>query len=56
MGPKRQEDFKHPRLLVESAGNSMWMPSGLALAYGSVMEGGQNQISIIDLATRTWAA
>jgi len=45
-------DGANPRLLVESAGNPMWMPSGLTLAYGSVTDGGQNQISIVDLATK----
>lgn len=46
-------DGGNPRLLIENAGNPTWMPSGLALAYGSVVDGRQSQqIYIFDLATK----
>jgi len=47
------EDGANPRLLSENAGNPHWAPSGLALVYGSVAEGRQNQLFIFDLATKT---
>ena len=46
-------DGANPRLLSENAFNPSWAPSGLALIYGSVVEGRQNQLVIFDLATKT---
>jgi Tol biopolymer transport system component len=46
-------DGANPRLLSENAFNPNWAPSGLALIYGSVVEGRQNQLVIFDLATKT---
>jgi Tol biopolymer transport system component len=46
-------DGANPRLLIENASNPKWAPSGFALAYGSVVEGRQNQLSIFDLGTRS---
>ena len=46
-------DGANPRMLTEIADNPKWAPSGLALVYGSVAEGRQNQLFIFDLATKT---
>ena len=46
-------DGANPRQLIENAGNPMWMPSGRAIAYGSVVNRNQNQLNIYDLTTGT---
>ncbi|HKA21490.1 MAG TPA: protein kinase, partial [Blastocatellia bacterium] len=46
-------DGANPRKLIENAVNPAWMPSGRAIAYGSVVNGNQNQINIYDLSTGT---
>jgi len=46
-------DGANPRLLTENAFNPTWAPSGLAVVYGSVAEGRQNQLVIFDLVTKT---
>jgi Tol biopolymer transport system component len=45
-------DGANPRLLTENAANPKWLPSGLGLSYGSVVDGRQNQLNIFDVATR----
>jgi serine/threonine protein kinase len=45
-------DGANPRLLVENAVNPKWAPSGLAIAYGSVVEGHQNQLYMLEFATK----
>ena len=46
-------DGANPRLLNESGNNPRWHPSGAAIAYGVVGDGGQNQIHLFDLATKS---
>jgi serine/threonine protein kinase len=46
-------DGANPRLLIEGATSPRWLPSGAAIAYGFVADGGQNQIHIFDLATKS---
>jgi Tol biopolymer transport system component len=46
-------DGANPRLLIENAGNPMWLPDGRAVVYGAVTDGRQNQLFIFDLATKT---
>ena len=44
-------DGANPRLIVENASNPIWRPDGMALAYGSVIDG-RNQLYIFDLTTK----
>jgi eukaryotic-like serine/threonine-protein kinase len=46
-------DGANPRLLIETASSPKWLPSGAAIAYGLVSDGGQNQIHIFDLTTKS---
>jgi serine/threonine protein kinase len=46
-------DGANPRRLIENAANPVWMPSGKAIAYGSVVNGNQNQLNIYDLTIGT---
>jgi Tol biopolymer transport system component len=46
-------DGANPRQLMDNAVNPVWMPSGRAIAYGSVVNGNQNQLNIYDFTTGT---